>query len=41
LLKRIVLDLDERGAGADVTRVADLLAVAWGKLEDKPEDEGP
>jgi len=37
LLKRVVLDLDERGAGADVTRVADLLAVAMRRLEDKPE----
>jgi hypothetical protein len=35
VLKQVVTDLDERGAGPDVTRIGDLLAVAYGRLEDK------
>ena len=36
-LARVVQDLDEVGAVRDVTRIADLLVVAYGRLEDKPE----
>ncbi len=35
LVTRIVIDLDEQAAERDVTRIADLLAVAYGRLEDK------
>jgi hypothetical protein len=35
-LARVVQDLDEVGAVRDVTRIGDLLAVAWGKLPDRP-----
>ena len=38
MLKRVILDLDEVGLGREVTRIADLLAVAWGRLEDKPDE---
>ncbi len=33
---RIILDLDAIGAGREITRIADELAVAIGKLEDRP-----
>ena len=35
-LARVVQDLDEVGAVRDVTRIADELAVAMRRLEDKP-----
>jgi hypothetical protein len=36
VVTRIVTDLDEQAAERDVTRIADLLAVAWGRLPDRP-----
>ena len=36
LVVRIVLDLDAVAAGREITRIADTLAVAMRKLEDKP-----
>ena len=35
---RIILDLDAIGAGPEITRIADTLAVAWGRLEDLPDE---
>ena len=37
LVTRIVIDLDEVAAERDVTRIADLLAVAHGRLADTPD----
>jgi hypothetical protein len=36
VVTRIVTDLDEVASERDVTRIADLLAVAWGRLPDRP-----
>jgi hypothetical protein len=36
VLRQVVTDLDEVGAGRDVTRIGDLLAVAYGRLPDRP-----
>jgi len=37
LLRQFILDLDEVLLGREIIRAGDMLAVMWGRLEDRPE----